>query len=82
LVDRNLETVRTIIADLLALLGEDKTAEELQSMLCTMYGLDLDVVQQYYLIHTTVMAYLSHLHESDMVEIALQGNSLSWKRVR
>jgi glyoxylase-like metal-dependent hydrolase (beta-lactamase superfamily II) len=82
LVDRNLETVRTIIADLLALLGEEKTAERLQRELCTMYGLDLDVVQQYYLIHTTVMAYLSHLHESDMVEITLRGNSLRWKRVR
>jgi glyoxylase-like metal-dependent hydrolase (beta-lactamase superfamily II) len=82
LVDRNLETVRTIITDLLALLGEEKTAEELQRELCTMYGLDLDVIQQYYLIHTTVMAYLSHLHESDMVEITLRGNSLRWKRVR
>ncbi len=82
LVDRNLETVRTIIADLLSLLGEEKTAEELQRELCTMYGLDLNVVQQYYLIHTTVMAYLSHLHESEMVEITLRGNSLHWKRVR
>jgi glyoxylase-like metal-dependent hydrolase (beta-lactamase superfamily II) len=82
LVDWNLETVRTIIADLLAILGEEKTAEGLQRELCTMYGLDLDVVQQYYLIHTTVMAYLSHLHESDMVEITLRGNSLRWKRVR
>jgi glyoxylase-like metal-dependent hydrolase (beta-lactamase superfamily II) len=82
LVDRNLETVRTIIADLLSLLGEEKTAEELQRELCTMYGLDLNVVQQYYLIHTTVMAYLSHLHESEMVEITLRGNSLHWKRDR
>lgn len=81
LVGRNLETMRTIIADLLALLGEEKTSEELQSMLCTLNGLDLDVVQQYYLIHTTVMAYLSHLHESKMVEILLRGNSLRWKRV-
>jgi glyoxylase-like metal-dependent hydrolase (beta-lactamase superfamily II) len=82
LVDRNLETVRTIIADLLSLLGEEKTAEELQRELCTMYGLDLNVVQQYYLIHTTVMAYLSHIHESEMVEITLRGNSLHWKRDR
>jgi hypothetical protein len=65
----------------LELLEDGKTSEELQRDLCTRYGLDLGVVQQYYLIHTTVMAYLSHLHESGMVEITLRGNSLHWRRV-
>jgi glyoxylase-like metal-dependent hydrolase (beta-lactamase superfamily II) len=82
LVDKNLETVRTISADVLALLEDGKTSEELQRELCTKYGLDLDVVQQYYLIHTTLMAYLSHLHETDRVEIELRGNGLYWRRVR
>ena len=39
---------------------------------------DLDVVQQYYLVHTTVMAYLGHLHETKRIKAELKGNNLYW----
>jgi len=40
------------------------------------------VVQQYYLIHTTLMAYLGYLYEEKAIEIRLEGNSLRWARAR
>jgi len=82
LVERNLETVETILADVLRLLDEPKSTSEVQSELCTSYGLDLNVVQQYYLIHTTLMAYLGYLYEENSVEIQLEGNFLRWAKAR
>jgi len=82
LVDVNLGVVESISSDILGLLVEPETVSEIQSELCTGYSLDLDVVQQYYLIHTTLMAYLGHLYEEKAVEIRLEGNSLRWARAR
>ncbi|MBN2336558.1 MBL fold metallo-hydrolase [Candidatus Bathyarchaeota archaeon] len=80
LADRNLGVVESISADILGLLNEPKTVSEIQSELCTGYGLDLDVVQQYYLIHTTLMAYLGFLYEEGRASIRLEGNTLRWAR--
>ncbi|MCW4049625.1 MAG: MBL fold metallo-hydrolase [Candidatus Bathyarchaeota archaeon] len=78
LVDRNLETVNAILEDVQGILDEPKSSEEVQTELCISYGLDLGVVQQYYLIHTTVMAYLGYLYEEGKVKIELKNNKLSW----
>jgi len=82
LVDVNLGVVESITSDILGLLDEPKTVSEIQSGLCTGYGLDLDVVQQYYLIHTTLMAYLGHLYEEKTIEIKLEDNTLRWSKAR
>jgi len=79
-VDMNLEATETILGDVYRLLDEPMTSEEVQAQLCTSYGLDLDVVQQYYLVHTTVMAYLGHLHEEKRITAELRGNTLRWRR--
>jgi glyoxylase-like metal-dependent hydrolase (beta-lactamase superfamily II) len=80
LVDRNLEATQGILSDVYGLLEEPQTSEQVQAQLCTSYGLDLDVVQQYYLIHTTVMAYLGHLNEEKKITAELKDNTLRWKR--
>ncbi len=82
LADRNLDVVESISSDILGLLDKPKTVSEIQAELCTGYGLDLDVVQQYYLIHTTLMAYMGYLYEEKKVDIQLEGNSLRWARAR
>jgi glyoxylase-like metal-dependent hydrolase (beta-lactamase superfamily II) len=80
LVDMNLETTQNILNDIQGLLIEPMTSEQVQARLCTSYGLDLDAVQQYYLIHTTVMAYLGHLHDEKKITANLRGNTLNWRR--
>jgi glyoxylase-like metal-dependent hydrolase (beta-lactamase superfamily II) len=80
LADRNLETTKNILRDVYGILEEPRTSEQVQAQLCAACGLDLDVVQQYYLIHTTVMAYLGHLHEEKKITAELKGNTLRWKR--
>ena len=80
LTQLNLDTTNRILGDVQSILSEPKTSEQVQAELCTLYGLDLDVVQQYFLIHTTVMAYLGHLHETKRIRAELRGNSLFWMR--
>jgi glyoxylase-like metal-dependent hydrolase (beta-lactamase superfamily II) len=78
LAQLNLDATNRIIGDIYSVLKEPRTSEEAQAELCTLYGLDLDVVQQYYLVHTTVMAYLGHLHEQKRIKAELKGNNLYW----
>jgi len=78
LVDKNLNTTNSIIEDIKKLLKEPKTTDQVQSELGKQYGLDLNVVQQYYLIHMTIMAYLGYLYDSKQAEIKMQDNLLYW----
>ena len=78
LVDKNLQTTKSIINDIKIILEKPKTTEEVQSTLGKQYGLDLSVVQQYYLIQMTLMAYLGYLYDSKQVEIKIEDNLLKW----
>ncbi len=78
LVEKNRATTQSIIADIKKLLTEPRTTEEVQALLGAEYGLDLSVVQQYYLIQMTLMAYLGYLYDSKQVEILLEDNLLRW----
>ena len=78
LVEKNRSTTQSIISDIKQLLKEPRTTEEVQSLLGSEYGLDLGVVQQYYLIQMTLMAYLGYLYDSKQVEIKLEENRLLW----
>lgn len=78
LVEKNLATTESIISDIKELLKAPRTTEEVQSLLGAEYGLDLSVVQQYYLIQMTLMAYLGYLYDSKQVEIKLDDNLLRW----
>jgi len=74
----NLKTTERIAGDVLALVEEPRTVEEVHSLLATRYGLDTQVAQQWFLLHTTFMAYLGYLEESGRVRIQLEGNQLKW----
>jgi len=78
LVEKNLNTTKNIIADIKGLIKETKTTEQIQSELSMQYGLDLNVVQQYYLIHMTIMAYLGYLYNSKQAGIKIENNFLYW----
>ena len=79
LVAKNVATTQGIINDIKGLLDEPKTTERVMSEICTEYGLDLTVVQQYYLIHMSIMAYLGYLYDEKQIDIEMEGNLLRWK---
>lgn len=79
LVGKNRDTTLGIIRDIKGILGIQKTTEQVVSELATQYGLDLTVVQQYYLIQMTVMAYLGYIYDEKESEIEMKDNRLYWK---
>ena len=79
LVEKNKKNINQLIIDILSLLNEPLTTDQIEWELCSKYGLNLKVVQQYYLIHTTIMSYLSYLHENQKVVIKLDNNKLLWE---
>ena len=79
LVEKNVTTTLGIIDDIKALIDEPKTTERVMSELCNSYGLDLTIVQQYYLIHMTTMAYLGYIYDEKQIDIEIEGNLLRWK---
>ena len=78
LVAKNRDTTLGIIKDIKEILATKKTTEKVVSELATKYGLDLTVVQQYYLIQMTVMAYLGYLYDDNQLEILMEGNLPHW----
>ncbi len=78
LVQSNLETTQGIIRDIKKLIETPRTTEQVVSELATQYGLDLTVVQQYYLIQMTVMAYLGYIYDEKMSDIKMENNQLYW----
>ena len=79
LVTKNLSTTYGILDDIKRILEEPKTTERVMSKLCTDYELDLTIVQQYYLIHMTIMAYLGYMYDEKQIDIEMEENLLRWK---
>ena len=79
LIGKNRDTTLGIIRDIKDILDTPKTTEHVVSELATKYGLDLTVVQQYYLIQMTIMAYLGYLYDDKQLEIEMEGNLPHWK---
>ncbi|MBD3171738.1 MBL fold metallo-hydrolase [Candidatus Bathyarchaeota archaeon] len=78
LIDLNMETTYSLLTDIKKILDVPKTTEDVQSELGAEYGIDLSVVQQYYLIHMTLMAYLGYLYDSKQADIKIRDNRLYW----
>lgn len=76
--DLHMAKLKKIEGDILALLDGEKTTEELLQEIFSLYRIRISGPQQYYLLKTAVMAYLSSLTNRGVVKTGLKGNILSW----
>ena len=81
LVDVNLRTINDVEMSVLETLNEKKTTEQILMELCNHYKIEMNNAQQYYLMNTTIMAYLSSLHESQKLKLRIKENSLYWEKI-
>lgn len=79
LVENNSNLVDKITKDLLKLLNEPLSTDEVLSKICNSYKLSLTRVQQYYLIRMTLMAYLGYLKEKNRLHVSVEKNELKWR---
>jgi glyoxylase-like metal-dependent hydrolase (beta-lactamase superfamily II) len=74
----NISKIRSIEEDILAILKEEKTSEELLADIFQQYKIEIASAQQYCLLKTTVLAYLSSLKNRSIIETGFKRNILSW----
>ncbi|NLM96036.1 MAG: MBL fold metallo-hydrolase [Halanaerobiaceae bacterium] len=80
-VELNLEKMRKIEQDILSILVREKTTEELMEELFAKYMINTMSVQEFFLLRTTVLAYLSSLCSRNVVRNGFKEGILSWKRM-
>lgn len=79
IVDLNIAKIKKIEADIISILETEKTTEEMLRERFYKYDIRVSGPQQYYLLNTTVMAYISSLTNRSIVKTGLKDNILTWK---
>lgn len=81
LADANSEVITEVERYLTSNIRGRKTTEQILKELCDHYKIEIKTVQQYYLMKTLTMAYLSSLHKRKMFEFIIKENALYWSRI-
>ncbi len=80
LVEANLKRIRETADLILDVLVKDLTTEEVISEIFDYYKIKLIDIQQYYLSHTSILAYLSYLFNQKKIKTDIKNNLLCWKK--
>jgi len=80
LVEENRRTISEIEKFILENLGSRKTTEQVLRDICATYQIEIKGAQQYYLMNTTIMAYLSYLHKRGSINFKVEKNALLWEK--
>ncbi len=81
LADANLEAIDGVERYLLDGFHGRKTTEQVLKEVCDHYEIKMKGVQQYYLMNTVAMAYLSSLHTRGKLKADVRDNSLFWEKL-
>lgn len=78
----NLDCINEIEGIIFKLLESAKSTEQLLQETLAYYQVKLKSLQQYHLMKTLIMAYLSSLYNNDRIELELRDNCLYWKSIK
>jgi len=79
LVSLNRKVINDVIDAILSILEKGSvTTERVVASVTEAFGVNMTTQSQYYLMNTTIMAYLSYLYEGGMVGLDLRNNRLYW----
>jgi len=81
LSDANLEVITNVEKCLTKNIIGRKTTEQILKKLCDHYKIEIKTVQQYYLMKTLTMGYLSSLHKRKIFEFIIKENTLYWSKI-
>lgn len=73
-VEANRARVEETVTFILSLLEKPISAENILAEACSRYGINISGMGQYYLMNHTVMAYISHLIEMELITVGYKDN--------
>jgi glyoxylase-like metal-dependent hydrolase (beta-lactamase superfamily II) len=82
LIDANLKAIDGIENFLINNITQSKTTEQILKETLDHYGLNLNGMQQYHLMKTAVLAYLSAMNEKNSLKYEIKNNLLFWELLR
>lgn len=81
LVEINRKAVDKIEDRVLINLKTSQTTEEILKAVCDDFAVEIKSSQQYHLMKTTIMAYLSLLYKQEKINLNIEDNKLYWRKV-
>ncbi|GAB6189723.1 MBL fold metallo-hydrolase [Marinitoga arctica] len=75
----NFMRIEEIENKILDFLISEKSSEKIISYLLYSYSLNITNATLYYLYNTTIMAFLSYLHDEKKIETIIKNNTIFWK---
>lgn len=81
LVNANLEAINGVERYILEEFNGKRTTEQILKDICVHYQINIQGTQQYYLMNTIVMAYLSSLYNRGKLKVEVRENSLFWEKI-
>ena len=80
MVDAYEKIINDVEGYLLDMLKEEKTTEQAMKSLCDRHDVEVGKVNQYFLMHTITLAYLSCLRNKGQLVLAFRDNILYWRK--
>lgn len=80
LVDENLSVISRALDALFGITRQPKSSDEVCAELFRAMDVPVSDAQGYYLLRPTVLAYLSHLERTDVIEHTIEKKAAMWRR--
>lgn len=82
LANINFKVIDDVEKNIIDFLVDGKTTENVLKALCDRYKIEVKGIQQYYLMNTISLAFLSYLCSNGTLKFELKENSLIWQRIK
>ncbi|MHA2164831.1 MAG: hypothetical protein ACXAAT_03110, partial [Candidatus Hodarchaeales archaeon] len=74
---KSIEGIEELVFDILT---QPMTTDQVMNSVCDHFQFALTRINQYFLLKTPVLAYLSYLRNEKKIEVKLSSNALIWYR--
>jgi len=78
IAQENLESIKNCEEKILELLFEPKETDNLIKNFCSKEQIIITSIQQYFLLKTTILAYLTYLQEINKIMVSIKDNVIVW----
>lgn len=82
LAQQNLDSINKCEVDIIELLKVPKNTDDLITAFCIKEDIAISSIQQYFLLRTTILAYITRLQEMNLINPIIKDNTFLWAIVK